>query len=143
MAANIKSNVKERIEGGCENVLLRRDFRGIGSYAQVGRALKGLIEEGVIARIGKGLYAKTRRSSINPSKSSLAAFGGFKEVSREALDRLGIPWRPSEAEVAYNSGRSTQIPANAYVIVEVPTTRKISFGALVLECKYRPGSSDQ
>jgi hypothetical protein len=102
-----------------------------------GRALKQVIEEGLLVKIGQGLYAKSRPSTINPSKRVLAASGGFKEVSREALTRLGIPWVPSEAEESYNRGTSTQIPANAPVVVQTRTSRKICFDNFCLNYKVR------
>jgi hypothetical protein len=37
---------------------------------------------------------------------------GFVGVVRQALDKLGIEWEPTEAERAYNKGRSTQVPVN-------------------------------
>jgi hypothetical protein len=42
----------------------------------------------------------------------------FDSAAREALTKLGVSWEPTEAERAYNEGRSTQIPANPAVRVK-------------------------
>jgi hypothetical protein len=43
---------------------------------------------------------------------------GFSGVARQALDELGVKWEPTEAERAYNEGRSTQLPVNPVVRVK-------------------------
>lgn len=136
----LKSRVAYRVKRGRRVVFLREDFSDLGEYDQVGRALKQVVEEGLLVKIGQGLYAKSRPSTINPSRRVLAASGGFKEVSREALNRLNIPWSPSDAEEAYNRGTSTQIPANAPVIVRTRTSRKICFDTFCLDYKIRTTS---
>lgn len=133
----LKAKIVDRLMSSPQVVFLRKDFDDLGNYDQVGRALRDLIAEGHLARIGLGLYAKLRPSTIDPHKRVLATTGGFKAVSREALDRLNIPWRPSAAEEAYNKGLSTQIPANTPVIVGTRTSRKIAFGPFHLEYQIR------
>ncbi len=107
------------------------------NYEQVGRALRQLVRTGIIAKLGYGLYAKTRPSTLKKGERSLATSGGFKGASREALNRLGIKWRPSDAEIAYNEGHSTQIPANGYVVIQGRFSRKISFKNLELPYETR------
>ena len=48
---------------GCRraNVLVRADFQGIGSYDQVGRALRQLVLQGRLMKIGFGIYARAAR----------------------------------------------------------------------------------
>lgn len=104
----LKSKMSYRIKRGRRLVYLREDFADLGGYSQIGRALRQLVQEGLLIKIGQGLYVKTRPSTINPTKRAITA--SFKEVSREALTRLGIKWRPNDAELAYNDGSSTQNP---------------------------------
>jgi len=84
-----------------------------------------------IVRIGYGIYAKTRPSLIRKGVRTLAT-RGFKGAAYEVIDRLGVKWKPSEAETAYNEGRSTQIPANASVIIRGRFSRRISFDGMTL-----------
>jgi hypothetical protein len=58
----------------------------------------------------------------------LAARNGFVGASRAALNKLGVTWEPTEAERAYNEGRSTQVPANAVVRVKGRFTRRLRYG---------------
>ena len=55
----------------------------------------------------------------------LIAKGGFIQVAKEALRRLGDKWSPSDSEISYLEG-STQIPANAEVIIFDRFNRKIA-----------------
>lgn len=57
----------------------------------------------------------------------LTGCDGFLGVSRQALDKLGVAWKPTEAEVAYNEGRSTQVPVNAVVRITGRFSRKLSY----------------
>jgi len=58
----------------------------------------------------------------------LAARNGFVGASRAALNKLGVDWEPTEAERAYNEGRSTQVPANAVVRVKGRFSRRLRYG---------------
>ena len=124
---NLKDRILKRILRSKKTVFLRGDFKDLGTYNQVGCALRQLVRTDKIAKLGYGLYAKTRPSVLRQGDISLATSGGFKGASREALDRLGVKWRPSDAEIAYNEGRSTQIPATGYVIIQGHFNRKIYF----------------
>jgi hypothetical protein len=57
----------------------------------------------------------------------LAAQGGFIGVARQALDKLGVRWAPTEFERAYNEGRSTQVPVNPAVRVRGRFTRRLHY----------------
>ncbi|MCK5719576.1 MAG: hypothetical protein KAH84_06450 [Thiomargarita sp.] len=116
---------------------MRKDFDDLGKYQQVGRTLRQLVASGKLAKLGYGLYVKTRPSTIKKDERSIATCGGFKGASREALNRLGVKWRPSDAEIAYNEGRSTQVPATGYVIIQGDFSRKIYFKNLELPYKTR------
>ena len=81
-------------------------------------------------RIGYGLYAKACTNSIT-GKPMLSAPGGFAQVAKEALSRLGVRWKPSKFEAAYQAG-STQLPANTEVMVSEPFNRRIGTGKFKL-----------
>ncbi|MDE2421861.1 MAG: conjugal transfer protein, partial [Gammaproteobacteria bacterium] len=50
---------------------------------------------------------------------------GFTGAAREALTKLGVNWEPTEAELAYNEARSTQIPVNPSVRIVGRFKRRI------------------
>jgi len=128
---SLKQQVEQQISRTKQDVFLRADFEQLGGYDQVGRALRELVAEGKLLKIGYGLYAKARISSIT-GKPMLASVGGFKAVSEQALERLGVAWQPSDELVRYNKGETTQVPVNATVIVKRRFNRKISLREMQL-----------
>lgn len=109
---SLKDSVEKRINRSNRNVFLRSDFKKLAGYDQVGRALRELVREGKIVKVGYGLYAKTRTNKIT-GKPMLAAENGFVQVAEESLKRLKIKSQKTLAEKEYQTGTSTQIPVNA------------------------------
>jgi len=128
---SLKRQVEQQISRTKQDVFLRADFEQLGGYDQVGRAIRELVAEGKLLKIGYGLYAKARISSIT-GKPMLASNGGFKAVSEQALERLGVAWQPSD-ELVHNKGETTQVPVNATVIVKRRFNRKISLREMHLQ----------
>ena len=89
------------------NVILRADVAKFGSASQVSEVLKTLLERGVIVRIGTGVYAKTRKSSIT---GATIPAGSLETLAAEALKRMGVKISVGRSAAAYNSGRTTQLP---------------------------------
>lgn len=133
----LRQRVSQRVTRSKKEVFLRSDFADLGGYDQVGRALRQLVNDGALVRIGKGLYTQARPSAVT-GKPTIAVPGGFKAASRAALTRLGYKWRPDAAELSYNQGRTTQISAAAGVIVQGRLNRKIDFGNQSLQYQTKP-----
>ncbi len=121
---SLKSKISDKIKHSRRLVFMRSDFEELGGYDQVGRVLRNLTAEGKLIKIGYGLYAKAHTNRLT-GKPMLIAKGGFIQVAREALRRLGVKWSPSDSEISYLEG-STQIPANAEVIIFDRFNRKIA-----------------
>lgn len=85
-------------------------------------------------RLGYGVYGRATVSSLS-GKPMLYSRDGFAGVARQALDKLGVEWEPTEAERAYNEGRSTQVPVNPVVRVKGRFSRHLRYrnAELVLE----------
>ena len=103
---------------------MRSDFEKLGGYDQVGRALNALIKAGNLIKIGYGLYSKARTNRLT-GQPMLDADGGFVQVVEEALNRLKVNWEVSNSVSLYQNG-STQIPANAEVIIRDRFSRQIA-----------------
>jgi hypothetical protein len=78
------------------------------------------------------------RSSIASRLSGeplLYSPNGFADAARQALTKLGVKWEPTEAERAYNEGRSTQVPVNPVLRVKGRFSRQLRYrdAELVLE----------
>jgi len=122
--SNLKDRLHKKIRRSRRNVFVRSDFISVSQdYDQVGRALRQLVKDKVLIKLGYGLYAKSR---INPytGKPMIAAKGGFNQVAKEALKRLDVPYQDMSAIIANDQG-VTQVPANAVVQVNKRFDRNI------------------
>ena len=117
-----------------EDVFLTREFKELGGEDQVLRALRALVEDGHLVRLGYGVYGRATRSRLS-GKPMLHSPDGFSGAARQALDKLGVKWEPTKAERAYNEGRTTQVPVNPVVRVKGRFSRHLRYGdtELVLE----------
>lgn len=129
----LESRILARIVRKKDSVFLRKDFLDLGGYDQVGRALKHLADNGKLVRIGYGLYSKARVSSLTGETIPTAS---LPTLAKEALERLGVKIMPSQAELAYNEGRSTQIPTGRLITVKSRVNRKISFKDTTIKYEY-------
>jgi hypothetical protein len=109
------------------DVFLPRDFADLSGEDQVLRALRSLVRDGALVRLGYGVYARAMRSRIS-GRVMVASSNGFHSAALQALDRLGVPWEQSGGTKAYNEGRSTQIPVNPTVKVKARFNRRLSDG---------------
>ncbi len=104
----LRQRIAARIAKRRDNAFLTREFLDLGGERQVLRALRELTEEGKLIRLGYGAYARAEISPI--TQQPMLAGDGFGAVSREVLSKLKVRWEPTDAERAYNEGRSTQVP---------------------------------
>jgi Family of unknown function (DUF6088) len=104
----LRQRIKARIAKRRDDAFLTREFLDLGGERQVLRALRELTSEGKLIRLGYGAYARAEISPI--THQPMLAGDGFGSVSREVLDKLRVRWEPTDAERAYNEGRSTQVP---------------------------------
>jgi len=123
-AENLETRLMKCIERKRGDVFLRSDFRDLGGYDQVGRALRALVRKGRLLKIGQGLYT---RAEAWPFDGAPAPVKGLRALAAEALDRLGIKSAPTRFEKAYNSGQTTQVPAGRTIAVTKRVRRKIGY----------------
>ena len=113
------------------NVFLRADFVKMGSDAQLSRALRNLVDEGTVVKIGVGVYAKAKRSTLSGKPIPVEP---VEFLAPEALKKLGVKVYPSRQTAEYNAGETTQIPAG--VVVNTGNrriSRKLGFGKKTIE----------
>jgi hypothetical protein len=122
--ASTEQALKKRVRRSSRNVFLRKDFGDLGTYDTVGRALRRLVDKGMLVQIGYGLYAK---GQISPFSGKPAPVIGIGRLAKEALARLGKTVEPSTLTRAYNSGRSTQVPTGRTVKVQERVRRRIGY----------------
>jgi len=134
-----QKTLREKIEARIarkrgDDVFLTREFRDLGGEDQVLRALRGLVSEKRLVRLGYGVYGRAVVSRLS-GEPILYSPNGFLGAARQALNKLGVAWEPTDAEKAYNEGRSTQVPVNPVVRVKGRFSRRLSDGnrELILE----------
>lgn len=89
------------------DVILRTELVKMGSSSQLSEALRALQNKGVLVRIGTGVYARTRRSSVT---GAVIPAGSLETLATEALKKMGVDVKASKAAMEYNSRRTTQLP---------------------------------
>jgi hypothetical protein len=117
--------ISSRIQRKKESVFLREDFADLGGYDQVGRCLRELTAQGRLIKIGYGLYAKAKKSSLTGQIVPLAP---LPILAKEALERLGVEIAVSRLEQDYNAGLTTQMPTGRLIAVKGRVSRKIGYG---------------
>jgi len=129
MTSRYKNTFRNKVLGSISslpgNVVLRRDVESLGSARQVSRALKSLVEDGELVKLGLGIYAKARPSEYLDCP---VIRSGFTDACIEVLERFGVKWEPSQALKDYNEGRSQQVPARFEVRLKSRFRRKIAYG---------------
>ena len=130
----LEGKIAVRIARKQSVVLLREDFDDLGGYDQVGRALLALTKKGKLVKIGYGLYAKTRVSSLT---GKTVPAEPLPALARNALNRLGVAALPSQAEIDYRQGRSTQVPTGRLIGVNKRISRKIGYNNIAVNYERR------
>jgi len=129
-----RKTLRQRIEGRIarkgDTAFLTREFTDLSDERQVLRALRQLVDEGKLVRLGYGVYAKTEISPL--THQPMLAGDGFGPVARQVLDKLNVAWEPTVAERAYNEGRSTQVPMTPKVRLRGRFARKLSYKTMEL-----------
>lgn len=108
-AQNTANTIRSKIEGGGERVWRFGDFEGLPAAA-VAQALSRLSRQGMVQRLSKGLYYRSRSTAFGPSKPNRS------QIQSLPLRRKGV--FPSGVSAANLLGFTTQNPGR----VEVATT---------------------
>ena len=132
----LEGKIRYRIKRGRDSVYIPSDFFDLSDRDQVGRVLRQLIKEGFLVKIGQGIYARAKKSSLTgkpvPEKD-------LRSLALEALKKLGIKTAPSSYEQAYNAGRSTQVPTGRVVGVKDRVSRRIGFNGRYIKYEHVTG----
>lgn len=119
-----------------ENAFLRSEFDALSkSRSGVDKALRALVEKGVLVRGGYGILV---RGKIGALTGAVIPVVTVDEFSKEILRKMGVAYGPNSALLAYNEDRSTQIPVwLAYEIGNSRITRKIYSGKRMVNYERR------
>ncbi|MCW8452519.1 DUF6088 family protein [Legionella quinlivanii] len=122
---SIEYKALQRIKKIRSNIVLRQDLMDLGSYRQVSRIFKKMMDDNKLVKIGAGVYAKAYLSEM---LNVPIIQGGFDQACKEALTKKGIKWELSTAAKEYNAGLTTQVPARTSVRLKSRYRGTLSFG---------------
>ncbi len=129
----LESKIRYRVTRCKDSVFTPRDFFDLSDRDQVGRVLRKLVADQVLIKLGYGLYARTRTSSLTgkviPEKS-------LPELAKEALTKLGIPVVQASGEKEYNRGNTTQVPTGRVIGVKGRVSRKIGYNGKYITLEH-------
>jgi hypothetical protein len=127
----IAADLRDFISSSADDVFVRSEFATLGSAAQVGRALSGLVDAGLLVRLGVGVYARAKQSVLSgkpiPAKP-------LEVLAPLALTKLGVPTRLGRLARMYNDGSTLQVPPG--IVLDVGSrrvSRRLGFGNKVVE----------
>ena len=155
---SIMGRVRARIEGDGERVWRAADFQGAdraGTAQAIAQALSRLSRQGVVRRLGKGLYYRGRETAFGPSLPSPAMVQSLPIAGRKvfpsghaAASMLGLTTQqPSRPEIATTSGSLPRLIVGKEAIIR--TRRPESWqsldaeDAVILEVLRQRGSASE
>jgi len=132
---SLREEMRKRIAASEDDVFFPHEFLDLSDEDQVSRALRELVRAKQLVRLGYGVYARAITSRLS-GKAILASKNGFLGAARQALTKLGVPWELTNAQKAYNEGRTTQVPVNAVLRVKGRFSRKLRLGNMELRVEH-------
>lgn len=125
--STVKDRVIAKIKRSPSSVFLRKEFDRLGGYRQVSRAISEAAASGILVRVGFGLYAKARPSTIGGTPVPI---GSLLNIGLEVMQKIGVKADVGTDAVALREGRSTQIPMLPIInIGKARVSRKIAVGS--------------
>lgn len=131
----LEKKIQYRIKRRRDSVFLIADFTDLSDKFQVMRALKKLVDKQLVVKVGQGLYARARISTIT---SKPVPDEDIEIIAIEALKKLNVKVYPSKYDRMYNEGISTQVPTGRVVAIKGRVSRKIGFDGKYI--KYEKAS---
>ncbi len=120
----LKDKIQYRIRKSKENTFLVKEFMDLSGRDQILRALRALMKENEIIRVGKGVYTKTRKSFIT---GDYIPKDNLRAIAITALKKLGVKVVPTNDEKNYNARLTEQVPNEFIIGVNKRVSRNISF----------------
>ena len=131
-AETLLEKIKLRVKKRKDRTFVLNDFRDFierYDYDQVLRALRILVKEKILIKIGRGIYAKTKVFS----NGTVTLCSDLSELAEEALKKLGVKTSKSKYWNDYNTGRTTQVPTGRVIAVNKRVRRKINYNGYEIE----------
>ena len=128
--SSLIQQIHSRIKKAKEPTFIIADFADLSDRDQIIRALRGLIQEELILRLGYGVYVRAKRSRFS---GKLMPETDLRTIAITVLQKNGVNILPTKFERAYNAGESTQVPTGIVIGVDRRVNRKISFNGRTIK----------
>ncbi len=125
---SLEARVMRLIDRKRGDVFLREDFKDLGGYDQVGRVLRGLVQQRRLLKVSQGIYTRVVKSPFSDTPVPPKGLTTLKE----ALKRVGVEIVQTRMERDYNAGKTTQVPTGRMVGVRRRVRRKIGYDGINL-----------
>ncbi|MDR1417558.1 MAG: DUF6088 family protein [Endomicrobium sp.] len=127
---SLLSKIYKKIQRSKDLAFVLKDFYRFSTDTdQLIRALRKLTKDKLLIKIGKGAYAKAKKSELT---GKYIPAGGLINSGKQALEKFGVKTLPSSSTTAYNQGKTTQIPTGRTIGVNRRVSREISFNGISL-----------
>lgn len=127
---NLEAKMQYRIKRSKSSVFIPSDFFDLSDRDQINRVIRTFINDGLLIKLGQGIYARTKLSKI---KKKLIPEKDLRSLTIEALNKYGIKVVESSYEKAYNNGDSTQVPTGRVIGVTTRVNRKIGYNGYYIK----------
>lgn len=126
----LEKRIQYRIKKSNDSVFMLPDFLDMSDRDQVMRALRKLIQKGLIIKVGQGVYVKAVKSLISNKYIPVLT---LQEIGKAVAQKLKIKVIPNKFEVWYNEGKSSQVPTGLVISVLGRINRKIGFDGIYIK----------
>jgi len=120
---SLAETMLKRIKRAKTSAFVPGDFFDLSDRDQTGRVLRRLVRQGVLIKLGYGIYARAERTERS---NKLVTEKYFPEVAKEALKKLKVSVYPSTYDRLYQSG-GLQVPTGFVLGVRQRISRNISY----------------
>lgn len=122
----VKERVIAKIKRSTSSVFLRKEFDRLGDYRQVSRAVNEVAASGMLVRVGFGLYARARPSTLDGKPVPTTP---LLNIGLEVMQKIGVKADVGKDAKNLREGRSTQVPMLPIINVgRSRVSRKITVG---------------
>jgi hypothetical protein len=124
MNDTLRSKITTRIIRSREGTFVPADFFNLSDRDQVLRVLRRLIQEKLILRVGQGVYARAKISTVT---NECVPEQNIREIAVTALRKSGVRVLPARYEREYREGKVTQVPTGLVIGVNKRVNKRIGF----------------
>lgn len=121
---SLEAKIQYRIKRSKRSVFMISDFSDLSDPNQIGRVFRTLVKKQLVVKIGHGVFAKAKISSVT---QKVIPVKDLPTLGIEIVKKLGLQTVQTEYEKAYQEGLSTQVPTGRVIGVKGRISRKIGF----------------